>query len=186
MKLHIVLFALVILGLLATARCHRDRDWIHHQYTVLEVSTTDVLTPNALFYGTAPLQNGMSGRTSLIGVFLPGPDFVFTDVWANLLWDEAESRVVGFDVGLCTWTPAVNNTGPLYNLCNTVHYFNDGADQVMLLGAVFIDLENGAQPMAVVGGAGAFRGASGTCTIQGFAENFNFLYVCDFFTPKYN
>ncbi|ELR12313.1 uncharacterized protein ACA1_373780 [Acanthamoeba castellanii str. Neff] len=67
MKLHIVLFALVILGLLATAR------------------------------------RG-----------------------ANLLWDEAESRVVGFDVGLCTWTPAVNNTGPLYNLCNTVHSSTTG------------------------------------------------------------
>jgi hypothetical protein len=88
-------------------------------------------------------------------------------------------------VGLCTWTPAVNNTGPLYNLGNTVHYFNNGADQVMLLGAVFIDVEGGPQPLAVVGGVGAFRGASGSCIIEGFPDNFNFRYVCDFFTPTY-
>ena len=45
------------------------------------------------------------------------------------------TELVGFDVGLCTLTPAVNNTGSLYELCNIIHYFNNGADQVMLNGA---------------------------------------------------
>jgi hypothetical protein len=35
-----------------------DRDWTHHQYSVLELETTDVVTPNDLYFGTAPLQQG--------------------------------------------------------------------------------------------------------------------------------
>jgi hypothetical protein len=56
-------------------------------------------------------------------------------VWANYLYNLNGTELVGFDVGLCTMTPAVNNTGSLYELCNIIHYFNNGADQVMLNGA---------------------------------------------------
>lgn len=59
----------------------------------------------------------------------------YIDVWANYLYDLDGTEVVGFDVGLCTMTPAINNTGSLYELCNIVHYFNNGADQVVLNGA---------------------------------------------------
>ena len=56
-------------------------------------------------------------------------------MWANYLYDLNGTELVGFDVGLCTMTPAVNNTGSLYELCNIIHYFNNGTDQVMLNGA---------------------------------------------------
>ena len=60
---------------------------------------------------------------------------VATDVFANLLYTVDGTEVVGFDVGLCTIAPAVNNTGSLWEPCNIIHYFNNGADQVMLNGA---------------------------------------------------
>ena len=41
------------------------------------------------------------------------------------------------------------------------------------------------QPYAVVGGVGAYNGASGTCTIQTDAVSLNAIYVCDFWTPNY-
>ena len=56
-------------------------------------------------------------------------------MWANLLYNLNGTELLGFDVGLCTLTPADNNTGSLYELCNIIHYFNNGADQVMINGA---------------------------------------------------
>jgi hypothetical protein len=110
---------------------------------------------------------------------------VIPDVWSNLLYNRDRTEVVGFDVGLCTMTPAVNNTGSLYELCNVVHYFNDGADQVVLTGANNFDNQEEPQPFAVVGGVGAFRGASGTCTIETDAATLSAIYVCNFWTPKF-
>ena len=151
-------------------------------------------------------------------------------MWANYLYDLNGTELVGFDVGLCTMTPAVNNTGSLYELCNIIHYFNNGTDQVMLNGANNFNnqvrllqlqrkqcvahhdasrsvattdkvvlhpmREHGSccssstaqeepQPYAVVGGVGAYNGASGTCTIQTDAVSLNAIYVCDFWTPNY-
>jgi hypothetical protein len=62
MNLKLVFLAVVALAALMpaslAARC--DSDWIRHQYSVLEISTTDIVTPSPLFFGTAPLQNGTS------------------------------------------------------------------------------------------------------------------------------
>jgi hypothetical protein len=106
-----------------------------------------------------------------------------TDVWANLLFTEDASEVVGFDVGLCTLTPAVNNTGVLFELCTTVHYFNNGTDQVVLSGSFSFTL--GPQPQAIVGGVGAFNGASGTC-IANTSADLDVIYACDFWTPNFD
>lgn len=175
MTFKLVFLAVVALALLtldlASAHGQRgcspqrdDRDWVRHHYAVLEISTTDVVTPSDLFFGTAPLQN---------------------DVWANYLYDLDGTEVVGFDVGLCTMTPAINNTGSLYELCNIVHYFNNGADQVVLNGANNFNNQEEPQPYAVVGGVGAYNGASGSCTVQTDAVSLNAIYVCDFWTPNY-
>jgi hypothetical protein len=62
-----------------------DRDWTHHQYSVLEFLTTDILTPNELYSGTAPLQNG-----TLITMLCSFSSDLFahrrlvTDVFANI------------------------------------------------------------------------------------------------------
>ena len=70
MALKLVLLAVVALALLTPnlasahgrgggcAPARDDRDWVHHHYAVLEISTTDIVTPSPLFFGTAPLQNG--------------------------------------------------------------------------------------------------------------------------------
>jgi hypothetical protein len=68
MKMKLELVMLVALSLLTialvSANCggpkYNDKDWTHHEYTVLEIFTTDVLTPSPDFFGTAPLQNGTS------------------------------------------------------------------------------------------------------------------------------
>jgi len=102
------------------------------------------------------------------------------------VYNTTGTELLGFDVGLCTLTPNLNNTGALYQICNIVHFFNNG-DQLVLNGAVnFVEVDISPAPLAVVGGYGNFKGASGTCTIEGFTTNLNALYVCDFWTPKYS
>jgi hypothetical protein len=59
--LTVVALALITLEVASAGECSsqgEDRDWVHHRYTVFELSTTDIVTPSALFFGTAPLQNG--------------------------------------------------------------------------------------------------------------------------------
>jgi hypothetical protein len=66
MKLELVMLlavSLLAMELVSASKCggpRNDDDWTHHQYTVLEIFTTDVLTPSPDFFGTAPLQNGTS------------------------------------------------------------------------------------------------------------------------------
>jgi hypothetical protein len=104
-----------------------------------------------------------------------------TDVFANLLYTPDGTEVVGFDVGLCTIAPAVNNSGSFYQPCTIIHNFNNGTDQVVLVGA--LNFESDVAPLAVVGGVGAFQGASGSCvTVSNFPA---FIYTCDFWTPNY-
>merc|ERR1712070_425912 len=168
MKLKLELVMLVALSLLTTAlvsaKCcgpkYNDNDWTHHEYTVLEIEFTDVLTPSPDFFGTAPLQN---------------------DAFSNLLYNQNGTEVVGHNTGLCTLTPAVNNTGSLYDVCTIIHYFNNEADQVVLVGGLNFDAA--VSPMAVVGGVGAYKGASGSCITTESGNQF--LYECDFWTPNY-
>jgi hypothetical protein len=102
-------------------------------------------------------------------------------VWANQLWDEDKSEVVGYDIGQCTVTPAVDNEGPLYQLCHITHFYNGGADQLVVMGATTFESEP--QTVSIVGGAGAYAGAYGSCTYQPF-PNYDVHYVCDFYTPN--
>lgn len=196
MKLKLELVMLVALSLLTTAlvsaKCcgpkYNDNDWTHHEYTVLEIEITDVLTPSPDFYGTAPLQNGtsISCLVDSRGAFLllrllTIISLVVADAFSNLLYNENGTEVVGHNTGLCTLTPAVNNTGSLYDVCTIVHYFNNEADQVVLVGGLNFDAA--VSPMAVVGGIGAYKGASGSCITTESGNQF--LYECDFWTPNY-
>jgi hypothetical protein len=103
-------------------------------------------------------------------------------VFANLLYNENGTEVVGFDSGLCTLTPAINNTGDFKEMCTIVLFFN-GTDQVVLVSALSAAPVS---PMAVVGGVGAFDGASGSC-ITSIPDNIpnSFFYDCEFWTPNF-
>jgi hypothetical protein len=88
---------------------------------------TDVITPSLLFFGLHHSKMVQTPRVMVLAYLLI---LDATDVWGNLLFTRDASEVVEFDVGLCTLTPAVNNTGVLFEICTTVHYFNNGTDQV--------------------------------------------------------
>jgi len=69
----ILLLAVMAVALLtlqvASTDSYGDRDWIHHTFSLLEISTTDIVTPSPLFYGTAPLQNGTPLELQAVVVF---------------------------------------------------------------------------------------------------------------------
>jgi hypothetical protein len=88
---------------------------------------------------------------------------------------------MGYDIGQCTNTPAINNIGPMYEVCQVTLYFNNGEDQLAIMGAV--TTESMPQTVSVVGGTGEYLGAYGSCTFQPY-ENLDVHYVCDFFTPN--
>ena len=70
-------------------------------------------------------------------------------------------------------------------MCNIILFFNNGTDQVALLSA--LNFVAAVSPMAVIGGVGAFLGASGSCvTTESTADDVGtFLYECDFWTPNF-
>jgi hypothetical protein len=88
---------------------------------------------------------------------------------------------MGYAIGQCTVTPAINNEGELTEICHITQYHNNAADQIVLMGAVSV--KSTPQTMSVVGGTGAYLGAYGSCAYQAF-DNFDVRYTCDFFTPK--
>ncbi|KAL6045846.1 hypothetical protein QOT17_022542 [Balamuthia mandrillaris] len=132
----------------------------HYEFTVVEVSTTDVADSGFGTDETVPLQR---------------------IAWANQLWNEQKTEVVGHNIGTCTVTPAINNEGSAHQLCHVVHYYNNGADQLVIVGAT--TFESVPQTVAVVGGAGAFAGAYGSCTYQPF-PNYDVNYVCSVYIPN--
>src|SRR5689334_226528 len=78
----------------------------HHQLRVFEVSTTDVSTPGFGSEESAPLMTGIAPLSQPHSRQRPSPQPGFaSDVWANQLWDEDKSEVVGYDIGQCTVTP---------------------------------------------------------------------------------
>ncbi|KAL6054446.1 hypothetical protein QOT17_002389 [Balamuthia mandrillaris] len=138
----------------ASSSCSGGSSPTHYEFTVVEVSTTDVA------------DSGFGTDETLL---------------ANQLWDEQKTEVVGHNIGTCTVTPAINNEGSAHQLCHVVHYYNNGADQLVIVGAT--TFESVPQTVAVVGGAGAFAGAYGSCTYQPF-PNYDVHYVCSFYTPN--